>query len=209
MTVELPDADPSAGSDRDVSRRQRVDARRNVLALLEAAKTVFVARGVDAPAKVITDLAGVGVGTLYRHFPRRSDLVLAVLGHDVEQCVEAAAELADTLAPWQALLAWAERLTDLVATKRGLGSTLHNGDPAYDDLPRHLMERLEPALGRLLRRAVGDGTARDDVTARDIIIAVALICEPVRGEQSDFNRRMARIFMQGLRRTPEPLAHPE
>ena len=68
-----------AGRSIDPPRRQRSDAKRNAVALLEAAKTVFAASGVDAPAKEITDLAGVGVGTLYRHFPRRSDLIVAVL----------------------------------------------------------------------------------------------------------------------------------
>jgi AcrR family transcriptional regulator len=66
---------------------------------VEAAKTVFAGRGVDAPAKEITDLAGVGVGTLYRHFPRRSDLIVAVLQHEIDECVEAADELGATLPP--------------------------------------------------------------------------------------------------------------
>ncbi len=65
-------------------RRQRVDAQRNVGALLEAAKTVFAEAGVDAPAKQIADLAGVGVGTLYRHFPRRADLIVAVLEREFD-----------------------------------------------------------------------------------------------------------------------------
>ena len=70
-------------------RRQRVDAQRNVSALLAAAKTVFATSGVDAPAKEITDLAGVGIGTLYRHFPRRADLVAAVLQHEIDASAEA------------------------------------------------------------------------------------------------------------------------
>ena len=65
-------------------RRRRADARRNVGALIEAARTVFAASGVDAPAKEITDLAGVGVGTLYRHFPQRSDLVKAVVESSID-----------------------------------------------------------------------------------------------------------------------------
>jgi AcrR family transcriptional regulator len=68
---------------------------------VEAAKTVFAGSGVDAPAKEITDLAGVGVGTLYRHFPRRSDLIVAVLQHEIDECVEAAEELGTTLNPWE------------------------------------------------------------------------------------------------------------
>ena len=181
---------PSAERSIDPSRRQRSDAKRNVVALLEAAKTVFAGSGVDAPAKEITDLAGVGVGTLYRHFPRRSDLIVAVLQHEIDECVEAAEELETTLSPWEALMAWIQRFTDFVGTKRGLASALHSGDPAYDDLPQHLMDRLEPALQTLLARAVDGGYARDDVTAREVLMTIALICQPVRGEQPSFNQRM-------------------
>jgi AcrR family transcriptional regulator len=178
---------PSTGGSFDESRRQRSDAKRNVIALLEAARSVFTSSGVDAPAKEITDRAGVGVGTLYRHFPRRSDLIVAVL------------QLGTILSPWDALMGWIERFTEFVGTKLGLASALHSGDPAYDDLPGRLLDRLEPALQMLLDRAVGGGYARDEATAREVLITVALICQPVRGEQPRFNQRMTRVFMQGLR----------
>ena len=182
------------------SRRQRSDARRNGVALVEAAKTVFAGSGVDAPAKEITDLAGVGVGTLYRHFPRRSDLIVAVLQHEIDECVKAAQELGTTPNPWEALMSWIERFTDFVGTKRGLASALHSGDPAYDDLPEHLLDQLEPALQTLLARAVDGGYARDDVTAREVLMTIALICQPVPGEQPSFNQRMTGVFMEGLAR---------
>jgi AcrR family transcriptional regulator len=191
---------PSKDGGFDASRRQRSDAKRNVLALVESAKTVFASSGVDAPAKEITDLAGVGVGTLYRHFPRRSDLIVAVLQHEIDECVEAAEELKITLGPWDALMDWIERFTDFVGTKRGLASALHSGDPAYDNLPQRLLDRLEPALQMLLDRAIGGGYDRDDATAREVLMTIALICQPVRGEQPNFNQRMTRVFMQGLRR---------
>jgi AcrR family transcriptional regulator len=178
----------------------RADAQRNVGALVEAAKTVFAGSGVDAPAKEITDLAGVGVGTLYRHFPRRSDLIIAVLQHEIDECVQAADELGTTLSPWAALLAWIDRFTDFVGTKRGLAAALHSGDPAYDDLPQHLLDRLEPALRALLARAADAGSARDDITAREVLLTVALISQPVRGEPPSFNQRMTQVFMAGLRR---------
>ncbi|HEY5221523.1 MAG TPA: TetR/AcrR family transcriptional regulator [Microbacteriaceae bacterium] len=184
----------------DPSRRQRSDARRNAVALVEAAKTVFADGGVDAPAKEITDFAGVGVGTLYRHFPRRSDLIVAVMQHEIDECVEAAEELGNVLGPWDALTRWIERYTDFVGTKRGLASALHSGDPAYDGLPQHLMDRLEPAFHTLLARAVDGGYARDDVTAREVLTTVALLCQPIPDGQPDFNQRMARVFMAGLNR---------
>jgi AcrR family transcriptional regulator len=190
----------SAGRGDDQSRRQRADAMRNVVALVEAAKTVFGVSGVDAPAKEITDLAGVGVGTLYRHFPHRSDLIVAVLQHEIDQCIEAADELGTTLDPWDALITWIGRFTDFVGTKRGLASALHSGDPAYEDLPQRLLDRLEPALHTLLARAIDSGYARDDVTAREVLNTVALICQPVQGELASFNQRMTRVFVDGLGR---------
>jgi AcrR family transcriptional regulator len=171
------------------------------VALVEAAKTVFASSGVDAPAKEITDGAGVGVGTLYRHFPRRSDLIVAVLQHEIDECVEAAETLGATVGPWEALTGWIERFTDFVGTKRGLASALHSGDPAYDDLPTHLLDRLEPALQTLLDRAVDTGYARNDVGAREVLLTVALLCQPVRGENPAFNRHMTWVFMDGLRRS--------
>jgi len=195
---------PLTGGSIDPPRRQRSDAQRNVVALLRAAKTVFASSGVDAPAKEITDLAGVGVGTLYRHFPRRSDLIVAVLQHEIDECVDAADELGGALGPWEALLEWIERFTDFVGTKSGLASALHSGDPAYDDLPLHLMDRLEPACKKLLDEAVDGGYARDDVSAREILLTIALICQPVRGQQSGFNQRMTAVFTAGLRNRPAP-----
>ena len=183
----------------DPSRRQRSDARQNSAAVVEAAKTVFAASGVDAPAKEITDLAGVGVGTLYRHFPRRSDLIIAVMQHEMDDCVEAAVALSSLADPWEAVVLWVERFTDFVATKRGFASALHSGDPAYDDLPEHLMDQLAPAFDTLLSRAIAAGLARDDASAREVLTAVALLCQPVRGSRPDFNRRMARVLLSGLR----------
>ena len=198
---------PLAERSPDPTRRQRSDAKRNVAALVAAAKTVFAASGVDAPAKEITDLAGVGVGTLYRHFPRRSDLIVAVLQREIDECIAAAEELGTALGPWEALTGWIERFTDFVGTKRGLAAALHSGDPAYDDLPQRLLDRLEPALQTLLARAVDGGYARGEVTAREVLVTIALICQPVPGGQPDFNQRMARVFLEGLAR-PLPRTFP-
>jgi len=181
-----------------LGRRKRSDAQRNVLALLDAARSVFASSGVDAPAKEITDRAGVGVGTLYRHFPRRSDLIVAFLQHEIDDCIAAAEMFATTLGPWQALLAWIDRFTLLVGTKTGLASAMHSGDPAYDDLPQHILDQLVPAGQALISTAVAAGFARDDVSARDVLTTVALISHPIRGESPSFNRRMVGVFIDGL-----------
>ncbi|GLY77562.1 TetR/AcrR family transcriptional regulator [Actinoallomurus iriomotensis] len=191
---------PSAGR---TPRRLRADAQRNVDSLLEAAKTVFATSGVDAPAKEITDLAGVGVGTLYRHFPQRSDLVAAVLQRGIDVCAEAGPALSAAHEPGTALMKWLHRYTEFVGTKRGLASALHSGDPAFDALPGYFMRRLEPVLGALLDAAAATGEVRADVSAKDLLHAVALLCQPVRGEGLDYNQRMVAVLVDGLRRTAE------
>ena len=181
-------------------RRQRADAKQNVDALIEAAKAVFERSGVDAPAKEITDAAGVGVGTLYRHFPRRSDLIVAVLQHELDDCINEATRLLDSPDPWTAVLEWIDRFTAFVGTKRGLATALHSGDAAYDGLGSRLLDRLVPSMDALLIRAADEGSARSDVAARDVLTTVALICHPVPGADPAFAERMVHVFTEGLRR---------
>jgi AcrR family transcriptional regulator len=183
----------------DATRRQRADAKRNVVALLDAARSVFARTGVDAPAKEIADLAGVGVGTLYRHFPRRTDLIVAVLQHQIDACARAATTISAEHEPWEALTIWLGQFTEFVGTKRGLATALHSGDPAFDELPRYFMDHLDPALDGLLEAARKSGDVRADVTASDVLLAVALMCNPVPGRDQRFNERMIRIFIEGLR----------
>jgi AcrR family transcriptional regulator len=172
------------------TRRRRADAQRNLDALLDAAKTVFAASGVDAPAKEITDRAGVGVGTLYRHFPQRSDLVLAVLEREIDACAAAGASMA--------LREWVGSYTDLVATKIGLASALHSGDAAHQSLRAYVYERMVPVLQRLLDDARAAGRVRDDVDAKDVLHAIGLLCQPVPGEDLGYGRRLVDVFLDGL-----------
>jgi AcrR family transcriptional regulator len=180
-------------------RRLRADARRNVGALLQAAKTVFATSGVDAPAKEIADLAGVGVGTLYRHFPQRSDLVKAVLEHEIDTCADAGPALAAAHQPAAALALWLRRYTEFLATKRGLAAALHSGDPAFDALPGYFYQRVGPALGSLLEAAAATGEIRTDVSARDLLSAIALLCGPVPDEGPAYSQRMVAVLIDGLR----------
>lgn len=181
-------------------RRLRADAQRNVDALLEAAKAVFAASGVDAPAKEITDQAGVGVGTLYRHFPLRSDLVKAVVESGIDACAEAGPALSAEYGPGEALAKWLHRYTEFLGTKRGLAAALHSGDPAFNELPGYFMQHLEPVLQALLDAAAATGEIRADVGATDVLNAIALLCQPVRGEGLAYNQRMVGVFTDGLRR---------
>jgi AcrR family transcriptional regulator len=187
------------GSPGRAPRRLRADAQRNVGSLLAAAKAVFATSGVDAPAKEIADAAGVGVGTLYRHFPQRSDLVKAVFQHAVDACADAAPALAAAHEPAEALAMWLHRYTEFVATKRGLATALHSGDPAFDALPGYFMGRLEPALGSLLEAAIAGGEIRAGISAEDLLYAVANLCLPAPGGGVRYSQRMVALLIDGLR----------
>jgi AcrR family transcriptional regulator len=188
---------PGAGE--RAPRRLRADAQRNIGSLLEAAKAVFATSGVDAPAKEIADLAGVGVGTLYRHFPQRSDLVKAVFQHEVDACAAAAPALAAAHEPGAALAKWLQRYTEFVTTKRGLGPALHSGDPAFEALPGYFMQRLGPALESLLEAATASGEIQAGTSAGDLLHAVADLCRPGADEGASYTQRMVALLIDGLR----------
>ncbi len=159
---------------------------------------MFTRDGVDAHVKVIAEEAGVGVATLYRHFPKRSDLVLAVLSREVGECVAAAPVLAEAHPPLTALRRWVDRYTEFVATKRGLAAALHSGDPTFEGLGTRLLAQLEPALAGLLDAARAAGEIRSDVSAGDLLRAVAHLCVPGPGESAAFSRRMVNLLLDGL-----------
>ena len=106
VSVRPEDPSDDEGPQDRTGRRVRADAQRNLDALLEAAKAVFATSGVDAPVREIAEKAGVGIGTVYRHFPQRSDLIAAVFRHEIDACAEAAPLLAAEHAPGEALAKW-------------------------------------------------------------------------------------------------------
>lgn len=177
----------------------RADAQRNSAALVDSAKTVFARSGVDAPAKEIADAAGVGVGTVYRHFPRRSDLVIAVFKQEVDACADAAGSLAAENPPFEALQRWLYRFTDFVATKHGLAQALHSGDPAFDELPAYFRARFGPALAVLLKTASAAGEIDDVVNGEELLYAVARLCQPIGDGGAEQSRRLVALLINGLR----------
>ena len=184
-------------------RRLRADAVRNIDSLLQAAKTVFTTAGVDAPAKEIADQAGVGVGTLYRHFPQRSDLVKAVLQREIDDCADAAPALSASHEPGAALTNWLHRYTEFLAMKPGLATALHSGEPAFDDLPDYFWQRFGPALASLLEAATASGEIRADINPKDLLYAIASLCVPMGDEGVAYSRRMVGILIDGLRYSAE------
>jgi AcrR family transcriptional regulator len=180
------------------SRPVRADARRNTDALLEAALAVFATSGVDAPVREIAERAGVGVGTVYRHFPQRSDLIAAVFRREIDACADAAPALAAGHKPGEALARWMQRYAAFIAAKRGLANALHSGDPAFDNLPGYFDRRLRPAFRSLLTAAVAVGEVRADADADDLLGAVASLCmSPNAG--AGRAERMVALLIDGLR----------
>lgn len=175
----------------------RADARRNLDALVDAAREVFADQGVDAPAKVVADRAGVGVGTLYRHFPQRSDLVVAVFRQAVEECADAADELRAAHAPDEALALWLRRFTGFVATKRGLAAALQSGDPAFEGLHPWFIGRLGGALTELLDAASAAGSIRNDLDAGQLLRAVADLCHGA--PTTEQSQHLVGLLVDGLR----------
>jgi len=189
------DATPGAAKSRPV----RADVQRNLDALLKAAMAVFAASGVDAPVRDIADAAKVGVGTVYRHFPQRSDLVSAVFRHEVDACADAAPVLAATHRPGEALGLWLQRYVDFLAAKRGLAAALHSGNPAFGALPAYFDARLRPALRNLVDAAVAAGEVRADIEPSDLLSAVASLSMQTRDPDPAHARRMVALLVDGLR----------
>ncbi len=187
----------STPPDTRAPRTRRADARQNLDALVEAAKAVFAESGVDAPIRSIAERAGVGVGTLYRHFPQRSDLISAVFRREMDACVDAADELAAAHPPGEALDLWVLRYTEFVATKRGLSAALHSGDPAYEPLAGYFSTRLAPAFSNLLEAARAAGERIAPVDPEEFLGAVADLCHSRAG--TDRAERMVRLLLAGLR----------
>jgi AcrR family transcriptional regulator len=180
-------------------RRVRADAQRSLDALLLAAKDVFATSGVDAPVREIADKAGVGLGTLYRHFPQRADLIAAVFRREIDACADIAPVLAASQAPFDALANWMQRYAAFVGTKRGLAQALHSGDPAFDSLPGYFDQRLRPALGALLDAAVAAGAVRADVDADELLSAAASLGMSARNAGPGRVERMVALLVDGLR----------
>ncbi len=183
-------------------RGKRADAVRNTEAVLEAAKAAFAESGVDAPMRDIAARAGVGVGTIYRNYPQRSDLIIAVFRRELDATAAAAERLRAAHPPAEALRLWAQRLAGFVATKRGFASALHSGDPAYAPLRGQLLGVLAPRVQEILDAGVADGTIRGDVRAEDLINALSRLADADPGDTDGRTGRMTDVLLDGVILTP-------
>lgn len=180
--------------------RKRSDARRNEETLLAAAAAAFVGSGVDVPVRDIAAAAGVGVGTIYRHFPTRADLIVAVYRHQVEACARAGPSLlSDNSSPYAALADWIDLFVDFLITKRGLARALQSDSAAFETLHAYFLDRLVPVCAELLEAAAGAGEIVPDVGALWLMRGVGNLCIGADADPDYDARRMVQLVVAGLR----------
>jgi AcrR family transcriptional regulator len=183
-----------------LARKPRADALRNRERVLEAAKAVFSSGGADASLEAVARRAGVGIGTLYRHFPTREALYEAVYRREVEHLGELAEQLKDEPGPVDALRRWLSCNVEFVATKKGMSAALALAAQASPELRSYSFDRLTKAASALLDRAVTAGEIRADVSAEDLIRALVGMC--YMHDQPGWQHTVLRlldVFVDGLR----------
>lgn len=181
------------------ARPKRVDARRNKQALLEAAAAVFVSSGVNAPVRAIAAEAGVGMGTIYRHFPTRSELVVAVYRHQVEACAAAGPSLLAQLpSARSALERWADLFVDFLVTKHGLAGALQNNDAGFASLHEYFVDRLVPVCAMLLDAAAAEHAVEETVSALDLMRGIGNLCIGASDDTPYDARRLVQLLIAGV-----------
>jgi AcrR family transcriptional regulator len=180
--------------------RKRSDARRNEETLLSAAAAAFVASGVDVPVRDIATRAGVGVGTIYRHFPTRADLIVAVYRHQVDACAEAGPTLLrESTSAHSALAKWLDLFVDFLVTKHGLASALQSQSAAFDTLHAYFIDRLLPVCAQLLEAASAAGEVVPHVDPYGLMRGIGNICIGADTDPDYDARRMVQLVIAGLR----------
>lgn len=161
---------PEAPSTR--SRAPRADAARNRAVLVEAARSAFAAGGEQVSLEAIARAAGVGIGTLYRNFPTREDLIAAVYAQELDAVIAAAADLVGLHPADAALRSWMDRYAEFVTTKRGMAESLRTGALADAANTLHTRERVNRVIARFLEAGAATGALRGDLEADDVTTAL-------------------------------------
>ncbi|WP_188114244.1 MULTISPECIES: TetR/AcrR family transcriptional regulator [Streptomyces] len=182
-------------------RGKRVDAQRNQQTLLTAAAAVFVDSGVDAPIREIAARAGVGMGTIYRHFPTRADLVVAVYRHQVEACAEAGPVLlAEAGSPFTALRRWVDLFVDFLVTKHGLANAMQSDSSGFDALHAYFLDRLVPVCAQLLDAAAEADEIAPGTQAYELMRGIGNLCIGRDDDPRYDPRRLVALLLRGLQR---------
>ncbi|MFE2760788.1 MULTISPECIES: TetR/AcrR family transcriptional regulator [Streptomyces] len=191
----------SDGGTGRAARTKRADALRNKKTLLDAAAAVFIASGVEAPVRDIAAEAGVGTGTIYRHFPTRAELIIAVYQHQVEACAQAGpALLASSPTPHTALARWIDLFVDFLVTKHGLAAVLQPDSSGFDSLHTYFLDTLAPVCAQLIDAAAEAGEVRSGLTAYELMRGVGNLCIGAEHDPRYDARRLVGLLVEGLRR---------
>ena len=185
-------------------RKPRADAARNRERVLNAAKEVFSAGGAEASLEAVARAAGVGIGTLYRHFPTREALFEAVYRREVQQLADLAEQLKKETPPIDALRQWMRSNVKFVATKKGMSAALALAAYKNSELFSYSFDQLTRAVGGLLDRAIAAGEIRDDISPEDLLRALVGMC--YMQDQPGWQKsvlRLVDVFIDGLRIRPD------
>lgn len=180
-------------------RAQRADASRNRDRLLEVASAAFADRGVDASLESVAKQAGVGIGTLYRHFPTRDALVEAVYRHDVDQLCEQAEQLRASLPADQALCEWMQLFVTYVASKKGLATYLKSVVGADSELFESTLGKVRETMSTLVDAAAREGAIRGDIDSMGLLRALSGVCLMSNQPVPQQGLELASLLMDGLR----------
>ena len=181
-------------------RPMRADARRNYERLVVAARQVFAREGGTASMEAIARGAGVGVGTLYRHFPTRIDVVEAVYRTDVDTLTETAVRVGEELEPWPAVVAFLEAFVRYAQGKRTFLNELREAFERDPDLRVRMLDRVQEAIQLVVGRAQEAGAVRTDVDGKDVMQLVGPMCTNATLTE-DQSMRLLGMILDGLRRT--------
>jgi AcrR family transcriptional regulator len=197
-SAEVEDRPLEAEADEAEARPMRADARRNRELLITAARDVFAAQGAGASMEAIAKEAGVGVGTLYRHFPNRLDLVEAVYQTDVHELRDTAQRVAADLEPWPAVEAFFEAFLRYARTKQALMAELRQSFEKNPELRSRARGLIESSFDLVIDRAKESGAVRPDVDGADVMTLVAPVCTNGSIETEQANR-LLRMILDGMR----------
>jgi AcrR family transcriptional regulator len=193
----VDDSDRGTGH---AARPKRADARRNKETLLDAAAAIFVTSGVEAPVRDIAAKADVGTATIYRHFPTRADLIIAVYRHQVDACAEAGpALLATSPTPHAALGRWIDLFVDFLVTKHGLAAALQTDNAGFETLHAYFLDHLLPVCTQLLDAAAASGEIRPGLNAYQLMRGVGNLCIGADSDPRYDARQLVTLLVAGLR----------
>jgi AcrR family transcriptional regulator len=207
-TTETAQKNPMTSDETSATyETQRAAAARNRAAILKAARELL-AGAPDASMNEIAKRAGVGAGTLYRHFPAREDLILAVYRHDVQDLVSSVDQVLARHPPLDAFVAWFEALAAYVRVKHGLGEALHNA--AVQNAIDETYAPVVAAVGKLLDACAADGSVRPGLDPADVLLLMGFLWRTGPGDEGiEQGRRLTQIVLDGIRARPRrPIRRP-